>query len=646
LLTAAELHRTGRLAEAELLCLQALRDAPDDFDLLYLLGRILAQTGRTEHAAEMLARAVASRGDVAAVHLELANLLAGLRRFEPALAHFDMATRLQPDLVAAHNNRGTVLQTVRRLPEALGSYDAAIALQPDYLLAHINRGNVLRDLGRSADALASYDLALSLRPDHARTHLNRSAALRDLHRLEEALPSCERALALYPGLAEAHLQRGHILRDLRRHADALASYDRTIALRPDDHVAHNGRGAALLELQRLAEALPSIEKAIALRPDYVYAHMNCANALLGLGRTEDALGSFERAMALDPTRADACWLAGTCDLKLGQYERGWRRYEQRVNDPLLKLPQGFAQALWRGIEPIADKTVLLYAEQGLGDALQFCRYARLVAERGAKVILTVPRALVRLLTSLDGAVAVVAPEDPLPRFDYCCSLMSLPFVFNTTVSTVPARVPYLRAGQDDLLRWKEKLGGTNRLRVGLAWSGGFRAGQPDTWAVNQRRNAPLESFAPLRHPDVEFYSLQKGEPAESELAAARSKGWSGPALIDHTGQLRDFADTAALVEQLDLVICVDTSVAHLAGALGKPVWILNRFDGCWRWLCGRDDTPWYPSARLFRQETPGDWDGVVARVKADLVALVSACQVRSGREMRNSDSASIGARFR
>ena len=264
--------------------------------------------------------------------------------------------------------------------------------------------------------------------------------------------------------------------------------------------------------------------------------------------------------------------------------------------------------------------MLLHAEQGLGDTLQFCRYVKWVAERGARVILEVQEPLTALLSGLEGAAQVVARGDALPAFDYYCALMSLPLAFKTTLGSIPAEVPYVRTSPEKQRFWQDTLGEKSKRRVGLVWSG-FRANQPELWALNNRRNIPLAKFASLKHPDIEFYSLQKGQPAQSELADLLAQGWRGPHLIDWTHLLEDFSDTAALIEQMDLVISVDTSTAHLAGALGKPVWILNRFDSCWRWLRERADSPWYPSARLYRQERYGDWDGVLQKVARDLAAL-------------------------
>jgi hypothetical protein len=287
--------------------------------------------------------------------------------------------------------------------------------------------------------------------------------------------------------------------------------------------------------------------------------------------------------------------------------------------PHLK-PRAFSRPRWLG-EPLNGRRILLHAEQGLGDTIQFCRYAPLVAARGGRVILEVPRKLLRLLSGLRGVTQLVAAGDPLPAFDVQCSLMSLPLAFRTRLDTIPAQVPYLAARPETVAYWRHRLGPWTRRRVGLVWSGGFRPDQPESHAVNERRNIPLRLIAQLNQPAIDFVSLQKGEPAESELIALKDAVWPGGNLTNAAPELDDFEDTAGLIETLDLVISVDTSTAHLAAAMGKPVWLLNRFDSCWRWLEQREDSPWYPTLRLFRQTTRGDWQAVTQRVSAALQAM-------------------------
>ena len=578
------LHQQGKLAEAARIYSDVLQQQPNHFDALHLLGVLAAQTKKTELAVKLLTKAIRLNADVAAAHSNLGIALLHLKRSAEALASYDTAIALKPDFAEAHYNRGIALRDLKRPGDALASYDTAIALKPDNAEAHYNRGNALRDLKRPEDALASYDKAIALRPDHADAYNNRGAALLDLKRFEEALASCDKAVGLEPGHADAHNNRGNALRELQRPEEALASHDTAIALKPDFAQAHYNRGIALTELKRSEEALASYDDAIALKPDYAEAHWN------------QSLGF----------------------LLMGRFEQGWRQFEWRKK---LKAPFGlrlFTQPVWLGAEDVAGKTLFIYWEQGLGDTIQFCRYAKLAQARGAKVVLSVQRPLVALLKELSPTIRIIGPDEVPADFDYHSPLLSLPLALGTTVSNIPAAIPYLKSNGEKSLVWKQMLGEKNKPRVGLVWSGGFRPNQTAAWNFNSRRDIPLAELAVLKNPNIAFYSLQKGEPAESDLAGLIRDHWDGPDIIDFTSGLHDFSDTAAFMENLDLIISVDTSTAHLAGALGKPVWILNRFDTCWRWFLQRADSPWYPTVKLYRQEKAGRWDDVVERIKTDL----------------------------
>lgn len=520
----------------------------------------------------------------------LGVMAAQAKNFDDALELIDRAITIRPENAAVRSNRGAVLMELGRWETALASYDQAVALKSDYAVAYSNRGNVLLRLKRPADALGSFERAIALKPDFAEAYCNRGNALKDLKEYEAALASCDRAIALRPDFAEAYSNRGIVERELGRLHEALASHDRAIAINPDHAEAHSNRGIVLQELGQLDAAILSLGRAIELKPDF-------------------AEGYYNRSVAR---------LLG------GDFERGWMDYEWRWK--IEHGPAGgarrFAQPLWLGRESIADRTVLLHAEQGLGDTLQFCRYATLVADLGARVILEVQAPLAGLLADLHGVSQLVIQGQELPAFDFHCPLMSLPLVFKTSLASVPAQIPYLSSDANKRQFWKEKLGDGGNLRVGLVWSGGLRPNQPELWSVNNRRNIPLSKLASLKRQGIDFYSLQKGQPAESELAELTSQHWDGPNVIDFSDLLHDFTDTAALIDNLDLVISVDTSTAHLAGAMGKPVWILNRFDTCWRWLVEGSRSPWYPTLRLYRQRSPGDWDGVVRQVQADLSRFV------------------------
>ena len=487
---------------------------------------------------------------------------------------------------------------------ALASYDRALEVRPDSAEALSNRGNILHQLDRFEEALASYDRALKVRPDSADALSNRGVSLKELKRFEEALASFDRALALRPDYVEALSNRGLALHELKRFEEALASFDRAVALRPGYAEALSNRGLTLHALDRFEEALASFDRALTLRPDYAQAFFNRGATLQELKRFEEALASYDRALMLQPDYVEAHWNEALLRLLTGDFARGWRQYEWRWKNQSLALPQrNVPQPLWLGTESAIDKTILLHSEQGFGDTIQFCRYVPLVAARGARVILEVETPLLELMTSLAGATQVLAKSDPLPAFDVHCPLLSLPLAFATRHGTIPSLTPYLSAPAQAVQDWRARLGPKTRLRIGLAWSG-----RP-THKNDQNRSIALRALMPLLDLDATFVSLQKDVRAD-DATVLQERGD-----LRHFGDaLRNFADTAALISNLDLVISVDTSVAHLAGALAKPVWVLLPFVPDWRWLLDRDDSPWYPTARLFRQDDARTWDTVVPRV--------------------------------
>lgn len=638
---AIELHQQGELAEAERLYSVILAAKPDHPDALHFLGVIRFSTGRPAEALQLVAAAMRAGPPSAFLLLNHGLVLNALEQPEEALKSFDRAIALDADFAEAHNNRAVLLATLGRHEEALASYQAAVALAPDNAGTMFNQGNALKDLGRYEEAIASYDEALALQPDHAPALCNRGIALHDLKRLHEALASFDDALALAPDIAEAHLNRGSVLNDLKRHAEAVASYDNALALRPDyaEALSNRGialhalerddealasfdralaikpeypealshRGATLDAMQRPDEALASYARAIALRPDYADAYGNRGTAFYNLRRLDEALGDFDRALALRPDLPEVHWNQASARLITGDFARGFAEYEWRwQREAMIAAKRDFSQPLWRG-EDIVGKTILLHSEQGFGDSIQFCRYIPAVAARGARVILEVEAPLRRLMTTLCGSCEVIAKGSLLPDFDIHCPLMSLPLAFGTRLETVPSVTPYLRAPADDIAVWETRLSNTRRPRIGLVWSGN------PTHLRDADRSIALETLLPLLDVDAGFVSVQKDvRDADAALLAARGD------ILQVGSALNDFADTAALLSQLDLVITVDTSVTHLAGALGKPVWVLLPFIPDWRWLLDRETSPWYPTARLFRQDESRSYDGVIARMRAAL----------------------------
>jgi tetratricopeptide (TPR) repeat protein len=681
------LCQQGRLAEAERLCAAILVVKPNQVDALQLLGTIklsngrcsealdlisramrlkapspeilrthglaLSALGRPREAIESFDRAIRLNAKFSGAHHDRGSALAQLNRFDEALASYDRALALRPDLVEALYNRGNVLMQLRRFDEALASYDRALALRPNFFEALYNRGNLLRELKRFDEALASYDRALALQPNLVEALFNRGDALEQLKRLEEALASYDRVLALRPDLVEALSNRGNALRQLKRFEEALASYDRVLALRPEYAEALSNRGLIFHELKRFDEALASYDRALALRPNFVEARYNRGATLTELKRFDEALAShdrvlaerpdfvealqhrghileqlkrfdealasYDRGLAARPDFADAHFSEALCRLMIGHLDRGWEKYEWRwETDNQRPAKRGFMQPLWLGQEEIAGKTILLHAEQGLGDTIQFCRYVPVVAARGARVVLEVQKPLQELMSSLDGAAHIISRGDPLPDFDLQCPLLSLSLAFRTRLETIPSAVPYLRASPQASDNWERRLGPTDRPRIGLAWSGN---------PANPRdlvRSIDFNSFLSLLDINATFISLQKDVRAADAMVLNGRRD-----LLQFGDELSTFSDTAALISNLDLVITVDTSVAHLAGALGKPVWVLLSFLGDWRWLLDREDSPWYPTARLFRQDSTRTWDNVVARVHAALHDFVQSS--RDGR---------------
>jgi tetratricopeptide (TPR) repeat protein len=485
-----------------------------------------------------------------------------------------------------HSNLAYALNELQRYTEGLASADRALALQRNFPDALNNRGNALAGLNRPLDALAAFDSAIASMPDVATFWNNRAC----------------------------------LLRDMGRAGDALANLDHALALRPDYAAAWSNRGNVLADMNLPQEAEHSYRRALELAPAFVDAWNNLGLAQTDLDQHAQALSSYERALALDPASVETRWNQSLCLLRMGQFEAGWRQYESRWERARIKAARrGYAQPLWLGDFSIDGKTILLHAEQGLGDTLQFCRYVALVSKLGAKVVLEVPSPLMRLMTTLDGVDQLIEAGQPLPPFDCHCPLLSLPLAFRTGEASIPATTPYLFAQAEAARAWRERIDAQadRRLKVGLVWAGENRSQVAELRKIDARRSIALERFAPLLDvPNVCFFSLQKGA-AASQLPDSAFSG----RVVDYTDDLHDFADTAGLVANLDLVISVDTSTAHLAGALDKPVWILNRFDTCWRWLLERSDTPWYPGARLFRQPALGDWDSVMRTTRAALLEL-------------------------
>jgi tetratricopeptide (TPR) repeat protein len=512
-------------------------------------------------------------GNFAALHL-LGVLRSQTGRKAEALELINAALAVKPDVPAALMNHGLLLQELQRPADALVSFERALALKQDFAAARYGRADALKDLQRFEEALADYDLALDLRPGNAQALSNRAGVLRALGRDEEALASYDSALAVAPGNAAIWKNRANFLREKNRYGEALANYDQALAISPPDAETWDDRGAALHGMKRFDEAMASFERAITADPDYAPAW-------------------FHKALGF---------------LLVGDWRQAWPLLEWRQQLPGAGSMKNYAQPAWTGAQDIAGKILFVHWEEGFGDTIHFFRFVLLAAARGTTVVFSVPDRLVRLFREAGQGVEIIGADQTPTAFDFHVPLLSMPLAFGTEVQTIPAATPYLRADAARVTSWAGRIG-----------SGGFRIGV--VWATTTSRSlgrsfplGALEGLAKL--PGVRLISLQKQDGLEQ--LNHLPPGMDVEAY--HFDQGSDaFLDTAAMMENMDLIISADTSTAHLAGALGRPVWLALKYVSDWRWFLDRADSPWYPSMRLFRQQADGDWAGVFAQMQAELV---------------------------
>ena len=491
--------------------------------------------------------------------------------------------------------------------EALDLMGAALQADNRSPAALANRGDVLMALSRHAEALAHYEAALNLTPDNPALLNQRGVALVRMGRHQEALESFDAALALAPHHVEAYTNRGSALHKMGRFSEALESFDRALALAPDSVSARDWRGTSLTRSGRIADALADFGHALALDAGNASVLSNRGIALREALRLDEALADFGRAMALDPACVDAFWNAGVTHLLMGNFAEGWPLYEWRKKLPESVDADTYPVPQWQG-EDLAGKTLFLHSGQGLGDTILFFRFALMAHAQGARVILSAQDCLRRLLETAVPQIAFMAERSMPSAFDFHASLMSLPLAFGITLDGIPAAVPYLRAEPERVSAWRARLG-MHGFRIGIAWQG-----KPGV--IDEGRSIALREFAPLAGmPGVRLISLQKGF-GSGQLADA---GFAVEDLgADFDSGPDAFLDSAAIMQSLDLVITSDTAIAHLAGALGRPAWVALKYLPEWRWMLNRPDSPWYPTLRLFRQQTQGDWGGVFAAMAREL----------------------------
>lgn len=567
----------------------------------------LIQLGRPDDALLALQALLAVEPDNADAWYKYGNLLKDLHKPDEALASYRRAVEINPRHTAAKCNAGVVLLALGRMDDALRELEQTIDIDPRDPIAYYNRGLAQQALENSAAALASYSKALELNAGYAEAYFSRAVLHEESGRWHEAVTDYAQALALRPEFSQAHLRHGNVLAQLKLWDEALASFDRAAAADPGNALARLHRGNVLRELQRWDAAVASYDCVIALAPDHADAHFNRAVVFELQKRFAEALQGFERAIAIRPDFAAARYNRALVQLQTGDFAAGFANYESRWKN----RSTGFDPAayhgsapLWSGRESLHGRRILVFSEQGLGDTLQFCRYLKLLAERGAKVVFEVQPPLAALLANIEGASAVIPRGEPVPSFDFKCALMSLPLAFGTAVATIPSARKYLHADAAVVANWEAELGPRTRARIGLAWSGNPH------YPNDHRRSIPLTALIERLPPEFDYFCLQTDIRAEDRAILDAHPFIAEPAA--------DLMDTAALCECMDLVISSCTSIAHLAGALGRPLWVLLAYNADWRWLEDRDYSPWYPTAKLYRQAASGDWGGLVARVMADL----------------------------
>ncbi|HUB24703.1 MAG TPA: tetratricopeptide repeat protein [Tepidisphaeraceae bacterium] len=677
-------HNAGQIAEAQNIYAQILTAQPNHADAMHLMGAARMQRGSPAEAVDWIRGAIAINPNVADWHITLGVALDGLDRMDEALIEFRRGAELAPNRPEVLANLGNALRKAGKVDESITVCRRALSIHPDQPAACINlglalreksvggspevleeairvlrkasvlspkeaqplvhlalcfgqkrqwdqgieccrkalvaqpgsaeahnvMGSLFREMGRLEEAAAESRQALAIRPTFVEGHLYLGLALRDLGKIEEAAQCFRSAIALRPQNAEAHNALGHVLCTLGQYAESESACRQALALQPNFDEALNNLGLALQGQSRWDDSIAALQAALAVRPNFAEAHNNMSIAQAALGKTDLSIASLHRALELRPDYPSAHWNLGLRLLADGDYEHGWPEYEWRRRIPEFRLRTNFPCPMWDGAD-LNGRRILIHNEQGFGDAIQFMRFLPLVARRGGKIILACQDSLRRLCQRMEGVELCVSPTSPDPPCDVQCPLMSLGTVFKTTINTIPAQVPYLSLDPEWKRPWESRLPTDGRKKIGFIW-----ANKPNP---ANRCPAPA-AWAPIaRIGGVWFCSLQRSDVGDDARTAP-----PGVELTDWTSDLRDFADTAALIDQLDLIVTVDTAAAHLAGALGKPAWMLLKFAPDWRWMLHRADSPWYPTMRLFRQPTLGDWDTPIAEICRQLAAFANS----------------------
>lgn len=641
-------HQTGQLIDAEEAYKRTLDMQPNHSESLHLLGMIAYQTGSYENAAGWISSAIqsnpknpvyyASLGDVLKFQGQLPQAIVCYQKalemdpafdeiyFKLGIAHHDQndlnaaisyyrkAVEKKPDFVEALYNIAIVYQALNEDDEAISYYDQAIRLKPDYAEAHNNKGKAHKDKGDLQKAAACFRRALQLKADFAEPYFNLGDVLSTLGQIEAAIENYRLALRCRPNMIEAYNNLGNAHKTRGNFDAAIENYSQVVKLKPDLAEAYYNLGSTFRFKGDYQAAVANFSHALRLKPQYAKAHNNLGLTFKNQGDLDPAIECFSQALRINPNLAEAHWNRSFVNLLKGEFTKGWRDYDWRFKQDKWKTlyPYRYDKPSWDGSIGM-DKTIFVHDEQGLGDTLQFVRYIPAVRSRFQRVIFETRKSLIPLLQGFPGIDRIVLRSSyptPAENWDVYVPLLSLPKIFETKLETIPAKVPYIYADSGKAAYWQDRLTG-DELKVGIVW-----AGRP-LHTNDRNRSCKLKQFLPLsKIPGIELIGLQKGE------AAAQTQNMSAEIVLTNYGEkFEDFTDTAGLIENLDLVISVDTAVAHLAGAMGKPVWVLLPFVPDWRWMMNREDSPWYPSMRLFRQKAHGDWAPVFQQVEEELKTL-------------------------
>lgn len=593
--TAVQHHQAGRFEQAELMYRQVLQEQPDNPAALHSLGTLAYQKSQYDMAIDLVGKAIASNPQIPQFHNTYGVILEAVGNAEEAIDAYRQAVRLKSDYAEAYNNMAIALQSQGQYASAVEKCSKATSLDPDYAAAYNTMGFALQMQGKFTEAIENYRKAAQLKPDFAEAYNHLGVVLSKQERHDEAIENYRQALRINPDYAEVHNNLSIALKDKGRFDEAVDNYKRAISLKSDYAEAYNNLGIVLKNQGKFAEAVTHYKHALRLEPQFPEAYYNLGNALKDQGRCDEATEKYKRAIQIKPDYAQAHWNQSHAFLLKGDLIKGWEGYQWRRNDDLeiITYPHQHQKPRWDG-SAFVGKRLFVHCEQGLGDSLQFIRYLPMVKARGGTVIFEAWKSLHGILQGFEGIDELLELSFETKsdvEFDLCVSLMDLPGIFGTTLETIPAKVPYVYADSDKVTSWRDRLADAN-FKVGIVWASSPRHGN------DHNRSCSLELFAPLTAIEgARLYGLQKGQ------AADQAKRLSQVITVENFSEdLEDFTDTAGLIENLDLVISVDTAAAHLAGAMGKEVWILLPFAPDWRWMLERTDSPWYPTMRLFRQK--------------------------------------------